>query len=1174
MATDTKTPATGVNESGWTTPNDVLSDNNSCARAVGSGASFDDKNMYATYPTSSIPSSSISLVEIIIQTNRTSEGGSYLDTVYFSKNNGSNYCAGHNFVALVSFACYESVNLTLTCEHTGFGGDITKAEWNSNNIRVRIRHFTSVNTSYLWVDIISIRATYTESTAPAAPADPTISATAVKQMSTSQASPDDGGSVLTDVEVQISTSSTFASGNITWTKGSAPTDPQAHDFTSGDGVTDGTLYYARARYKNAIGWGGYNLTPFNSETSWDVPSTSSDPTLNADGVGDITGTKPSSPANNGSAITYWQYRVDNDSGFGSIDYTSGDIVIGTSTNQATGLANGVVYYAQVRFKNAVGYGSWSVGTVNETTWDVPDAPTWASTKFTARGLTSITFDWVIPANDGGTPITEYWYDWKIDGGSYATIDTNSTNTIATKSTGLVAGTKYWFKVLARNLVGSSPFTSEEFHWTLCATPIAPTVIPEDAQRLTVDWSASSTTGGRTTNAWRIEYSINGSSGWTLLSQPHLNITDIENLIASDNQIRYFRVALYNIDNNISAWSSNGSGTTWVQAGNVTTAVVSTGIEVTKPSDPIDDGTPTFWIVKGRPIGETGPYVDISGDLALGTTTYIDTGVSPATLAYYRCQFKYSTSNYGSDSQTGSGKTSYGLPTQVVGLAVTDQTTTTISIDWTNATDDGSGITDYRIAFDTDNPPTADRLKGNTISDSVETGNAGTFYYIRVRAVNGMGEGSWSGTTSRWTLCIAPTINSIVVSGILLFIISWSTVTGVDVWQLERSPDGSTGWIVVEADIASGTLEKQDFVPSFGDWFYRMTADNADGNPSAYSSPLSGDTLETNLAVRCFEVLEITPNKVTVRVFIESNATQEETYGQTRNAEGESLVFDLTLENGKYGVTAVPHIKTKEEYNIGLASSVYNGGSMNAAVLGLIEAKVADVDGEQDTTLDDIPMVLMLNKVGSLIAGLGSTLGSGHLYSNDDSENAFLSKINIDQIKDDPLNDRYIFSIFAQSFKDATGADLTLFYEIENETSEGTISSNSAYSGGEARRMNNGEKAEIVLPLLNKGSYIAILALLPDQTANTGPIYYRIRRTDLGGVEEHHSYNLNGTINWNMVGNNTVVEYAAVPFYVDDDTKTYEILIQNASANEVDFDYLILLPLVVENIGVSDLYQQA
>lgn len=104
---------------------------------------------------------------------------------------------------------------------------------------------------------------------PAIPANPTITATAVKQMSTSQASPDEGDSSLTDVEVQISTSSTFASGNITWTKGSAPTDPQTHDFTSGDGVVDSTLYYARARYENATGWGSYNLT-YNSATSYTI----------------------------------------------------------------------------------------------------------------------------------------------------------------------------------------------------------------------------------------------------------------------------------------------------------------------------------------------------------------------------------------------------------------------------------------------------------------------------------------------------------------------------------------------------------------------------------------------------------------------------------------------------------------------------------------------------------------------------------------------------------------------------------------------------------------------------------------------------------------------------------------------------------------------------------------
>ncbi|KKM69150.1 hypothetical protein LCGC14_1453730, partial [marine sediment metagenome] len=180
---------------------------------------------------------------------------------------GSSWCSGHNIGLNQDTGGWDNVNCT---HHT----------WTPSNVQdLRLRAYGNgsvfdASAIHFYISSFRAKVDYTPATVPAAPADPTISATAEKQMSTSQASPDDGGSALTDVEVQISISSTFASGNITWTKGSAPIDPQTYDFTSGDGVIDGTLYYARARYKNSIGWGSYNLTPFNSATSFSVSRTS------------------------------------------------------------------------------------------------------------------------------------------------------------------------------------------------------------------------------------------------------------------------------------------------------------------------------------------------------------------------------------------------------------------------------------------------------------------------------------------------------------------------------------------------------------------------------------------------------------------------------------------------------------------------------------------------------------------------------------------------------------------------------------------------------------------------------------------------------------------------------------------------------------------------------------
>lgn len=1326
---------------------------------------------------------------------------------------------------------------------------------NGNNYYFRVKFKNTTGYSAWSVGTVN-RTTWD---VPSDPIDPTLNADGVGDITaTKPFTPSGNGSTITHWQVQFDNDNGF--GSIDYGSGDIAEGTSTRQAT---GLSNGVVYFAQVRFKNAVGYGNWSLGSVSEET-WNVPSTPSDPTLNADGVGDITVTKPSSPANNGSTITHWRLQVDESPWTGS-DYDSGDIVIGTSTHQATGLLNNTNYAARVSFKNAVGYGAWSVGSVNETTWSVPSTPgnaytfnssttsltqrwsasstggtaiiryevdyakhdgsypgtwtnagldlehifsgltqnteykfkvravnlvgnsaaseaynytnpitptgltvvsdldgrltvswnpvtidgsggpsttydvrwdsnnspggetdfaigitavttnqtglsvaldrwydveahnsqqvgsisskvmgtTWNYTTapgnctFSARATGQITFNWTAGGNGGGTPsspLFEYHYQWKVDGGGYVEVDTNSSNLSAIKS-GLSSGTKYWFKVHGDNgmVADSGVFNTEQFHWTLCATPSNPTFQTLAAGQIKINWST--VTG---VNQWIVEESLNGTSGWSPITASPISGGTLTTTITSlgDGATRYYRILARNTDGNDSGYTANSQGATtwsapdaptagfsevpyavgimrvtkpttpsgngsdpthwyiewdndsgfpsptgnsgdiaigtttydisglgngatvyyhvrfknesiaqygsygsqqseitWSIAGNATISNISSGLRISRPTA-IGSGTVTHWRVLGRPSTEGGSYSDLTGDLVYPSVTlWDDSGVTPGGTHYYKIQFKYSSggAGYGAESALGISATAYSVPNQVVGLVITGQTTVSISFDWTDTTDDGSGITDYRIAFDTDNPPTDDNLKGDTVSNSTKTGVAGTHYYIRVKAINGMGEGSWSSIINRWTLCIAPTISSIEVTGLLLFTLTWSTITGVSVWQLERSPDGSTGWTVVEADIPSGTLSNQDLTPSSGDWFYRMTADNADGNPSAYSSAVSGDTLETNFAVRTFEVLEITPNKITVRVFIESNSSQGDNYGQVRNTDGKSIAFDLTLENGKYSITAIPHIKVKETYSVGLASSVYNGGSMDIAMAGLSSTKTAQQDGELLETFDEISLITMFNKVDSLVAGIGSTIGSGVLYANDDSLNAFLSKINIAEISDDPHSDRYIYSIFGKKYKDAEGEDLRLFYEAEDVMLSPI--GNTGYSNHSYIQFMPATTDNFDLPLLKKGSYILILVYAGVNGIDRADFTYKIGRS--GGIEEDYGFNVQGSAYTIPSDPTDSFQYMALPFYVDDETLPYTVtLAYNYSSWFLNVDYFVLMPLSVDDEGIYDLYTQS
>lgn len=943
--------------SGWSNTSNANGSNSGTYALWTSGSSSTSTNLAENMSSlSGVPSGEdIDSVTLYIYSRQMNSGNA---TIWYSFSyNGSAYCSGHSDTITSTGGLDSAV-----CSH--FSYTTSGIRTGSHKLRV---YATGLDYSIVYgfqVAYFRITVNSSSATAPSAPADPSITADGVGDLTVSSNSPSDGGATLDNVEHQISTSSTFASGNSTWTKGSAPSNPQTHQFT---GEGNGQLHYARARYHNSVGWGAYNSSPYNSATTWDVAS----------------------------------------------------------------------------------------------------APTWAGTKFTARTTSSITFDWVTPGDDGGTAITEYWYDWKIDGGGYATIDTNSTNTIATKPS-LSAGTKYWFKVLARNLVGSSPFTSEEFHWTLCATPSAPTVTANAVGSLRIQHS--DITG---IDKWRVMRASTSGGGYTqvYLSGAGATALDWSNTGLNDGETWYYKLYARNIDGNDSALGAFASGTTWDVPDAPTFPTLGEAnalITVTKPSNPADNGGPlTLWqwqadnnqdflnpaslqatssdIAVGTPtnnhnVGNThawfyrvrfknavgpGPWGTVTADLynahriyskhtsssnayvvsatALGTLnvtrpnipsvggslvpdrfraltfpnydslTDLSTVLEIADATTHPLRDRLANGTYANASVTVNTSatlaTAGGYDMTIVDkyvwaataeldkvrswadagivLIVTGNDTVTNDM-WTYGTisvdDDGdilsnlthitsatvfiAGSTDVNywitgfktnvsrslaqvirvVSHQTDSSKTMGYLylPGNIEGGAIYFDQYGTgpnsssndtffkdivnFLMARKEALTGTTTG-WTvggsinittlsnGTRYRtfvqwqdngvangavsdmnyitWTICATPTISSVVANAVGQLRVSWSTVTGVDHWELEKSTTGTGGWSTVDLNIPAGTLLKD--VPSLGNgalWYFRLRATNADGVDSANSANGSGTTWDLPTVPQTFDVVSI------------------------------------------------------------------------------------------------------------------------------------------------------------------------------------------------------------------------------------------------------------------------------------------------------------------------------
>ena len=142
-------------------------------------------------------------------------------------------------------------------------------------------------------------------------------------------------------------------------------------------------------------------------------------------------------------ITAWEPVQDSD----------GD---GTDTSATiTGLENGTLYYFRILAVNENGTGppSPDVKVTPNTTPDVPRSLAAAPTNVSGQ----VRLSWTAPSSDGGSAITDYAIQRSPNGSSgWVTINDGTSTATTHTVTGLTNGTRYYFQVFARNVVGQSP----------------------------------------------------------------------------------------------------------------------------------------------------------------------------------------------------------------------------------------------------------------------------------------------------------------------------------------------------------------------------------------------------------------------------------------------------------------------------------------------------------------------------------------------------------------------------------------------------------------------------------------------------------------------------------------------------------------------------------------------
>jgi hypothetical protein len=210
-------------------------------------------------------------------------------------------------------------------------------------------------------------------------------------------------------------------------------------------LAPGTTYDGYGQAHNAAGWGGFSAAARFTTLST-VPNAAT--VL----VSDITATSAklrvgTIPADNGSAIDHYLYRVFRVSDGANVGQVTGDYLGAV----VPGLARATAYNAVVYAHNALGYGPESAKVRFDTLPSVPGAPT--ITGISSITPTSAVVSWSPPSDTGGQTITAYDVEYSTD--DFATKVTQATGTL----TGLTPGAIYKVRVRAKNASGPGPYST-------------------------------------------------------------------------------------------------------------------------------------------------------------------------------------------------------------------------------------------------------------------------------------------------------------------------------------------------------------------------------------------------------------------------------------------------------------------------------------------------------------------------------------------------------------------------------------------------------------------------------------------------------------------------------------------------------------------------------------------
>jgi parallel beta-helix repeat protein len=453
-------------------------------------------------------------------------------------------------------------------------------------------------------------------TAPAAPSAAVATATAYNAVTVTWT---DGSSDETGFKIERQTG-TAAFGQI----GTVGAGIVTYSDTTAAGSTQ---YTYRVRATNSVGDSAYATA-----AAVTTPAAPTVPNAPASVVASATSTTQVDLTWTDMSSDETGFRIERKIGTGSFTLLTNVNANVTSYSDTTASA-ATQYTYRVRSSNAVGSSAFTTSSA-VTTPAAPTAPA-APNGLTAivAGTDSVDLSWT----DASSNETGFKIERMTGAGSFVEIDTVGAGVTTYGDTGLVASTLYTYRVRATNAVGDSAYTANATA-TTDAVPSVPAdpsnlvATANSATQITLTWADNSANE----TGFRIERSLDGSSGWSQAGTVAKNVTTFVNNTGLFASTPYFyRVVATNAVGD-SGFTLNATATTQalptvpaVPTGLAAAAASTTQINLSWTDASSDE---TGFKVERSINGSTWTEIGTTG---AGVATYQSTGLSAGTTYYFR-----------------------------------------------------------------------------------------------------------------------------------------------------------------------------------------------------------------------------------------------------------------------------------------------------------------------------------------------------------------------------------------------------------------------------------------------------------------------------------------------------------------------------------------------------------